>query len=52
MAGGHSGWSSVKLSSIGKSELGDAVITQMLELLMNSVGVAVDSMECLPKELN
>ena len=52
MVGGHLGRSSVKLSSISKSKSGDAVVGWMLELLMNSVGVAVDSMECLPKELN
>ena len=49
---GHSGRSNVKLSSVGKSESGDAVIRRMLELLMNKVGVTVDFMECFAKELN
>ena len=40
--GGLFGWFNVKLLSCGKSELGDAVIRWMLELLMNAVGAVVD----------
>ena len=43
--GGHFGWFNVKLLSCGKSELGDAVIRWMLELLMNAVGAVADFVE-------
>ena len=43
-------WSNVKSSSIGKSELGDAVIRWTLELLMSSVRIAVGTTECLVGE--
>ena len=52
LAWGHSGWSNVKLSSRSKSKSREAVIGWTFELLIGSVGVAVDAMEHFVNALN
>ena len=49
--GGHSGQSTVKLARRSKSKSDDAVIGQMLELLMCIVGVVAVFVECLANAL-